>query len=378
MPLVSAPSRSYLPGQLGTNLLRAALLDGEPAARAWAAARPEFLVPARQRAPQVRWMTPLLAQNLERQGIHDELLVEMLAERELTAERNGRLFEHVAQLVLALESAGIQVMLLKGAALVAGNATASSVRPMSDVDILVPQSTARRAWQITVDAGWTPRHEVTDWFVQVKHAAHLADEDGCQLDLHWYVFEDSCAPGIDAGIWLRSVPAQIGTIAVRRPSAADALLHACVHGARWTRTPGIRWATDAYQVMTTRDVDWSVAISEARRRAFVVRFRSTLRYLRRTLAAPVPVEVERELGATGAGFVERLEHAALAHEQKRLGALPSYFFAFHRAHRHELPEALLDFPAYLAAAWGVDTPADLARAAIARAQSRLRGAQEVP
>jgi hypothetical protein len=52
--------------------------------------------------------------------------------------------------------------------------------------------------------------------------------------------------------------------------------------------------------------------------------------------------------------------------------LPSYFFAFHRAHRDELPEALLDFPNYLAAAWDVDSTADLARAALTRARSRLR------
>jgi hypothetical protein len=192
--------------------------------------------------------------------------------------------------------------------------------------------------------------------------------------VHWYVFEDSCQPGVDDGVWRRSelIPSADWP-GIRRPSAADALLHACVHGARWTRTPGIRWVTDAHRIIASGRVDWSLVVAEARRRGYTVRLRSTLRYMRVALDAPVPTEVEQELDATRPGLVERLEHAALGHEQRRLGALPSYFFAFHRARRTEMPLAMLDFPRYLAAAWEVGSPTALLSAALERGRARISG-----
>src|SRR5918994_676999 len=126
MALVAAPSRSYLPDRLGTNLLRAALLEGDGARRAWAASRSAFVMPIRERAPQARWLTPLVAENLDRQGVDDELLPEMRLEAQRIADTNRHLFGHVAPLIRSLVDAGINVMLLKGAALVGDSPAAAN------------------------------------------------------------------------------------------------------------------------------------------------------------------------------------------------------------------------------------------------------------
>jgi hypothetical protein len=185
------------------------------------------------------------------------------------------------------------------------------------------------------------------------------------------VYEECARPSIDDGIWSRSVEAGFRGTAARRPAPADALLHACVHGARWTRTPGIRWVTDAWQIIARGGVDWAVLIEEAQRRSFVIRVRRPLRFLRNALGAQVPDWVEESLRAIRPGIMERLEHATLGHEQRRLGALPGYVFAFNRARSADGPGALLDFPDYLAAAWGASSPAELVAAATSRAAHRL-------
>ena len=379
MSLVRAPSRAYLPGPGLTLILRAALLDGPTARLAWLDGRSAFALPERDQNPAARWLGPLLAVNVERIGLGDDpLLPALRAMREVVAQRNDKLFDHVSELVRAYSSEGVDVMLLKGAALVGGEGRDPSVRPMSDIDLLVRPAYVMHAIGIAEGTGWTARQAVGPSFLAVKHAAHFADVDGCQLDLHWYVFEECCIPAIDDGIWARSLPTELRGTAARCPSPSDAVLHACVHGARWTRTPGVRWASDAWAIINGSDVSWETLLEEAERRAFVVRLRSTLTYLRRALDTPVPDWVQGQLATARTGIMERLEHAALGYEQRRLGALPSYWFNFHRARGADGPVALLAFPAYLGAAWNVDSPAALVLAAAGRVNARLRSSRPIP
>ncbi|HYI22191.1 MAG TPA: nucleotidyltransferase family protein [Candidatus Limnocylindrales bacterium] len=377
MAAVRAPSDAYLPHGVVTQLLRAALLDGEPAARAWREGRGALDRPEVDRPPAATWLRPLLGASLDRLGIEDPLLPELHAARQAAGAANEKLFGHIAALVGLLEREGMAVMVLKGAALGGGSDADPSLRPMSDVDVLVHPHQATRALDLARDAGWVARHAVDANFLAVKHAAHFADADGCQLDLHWFVFEECARPDLDDGFWRRSVEADFRGTAARRLGPADALLHACVHGARWTRTPGIRWVTDAWRIMDRGDVAWETLLAEAQRRSFIVRLRRPLRYLRGALGAPVPQWVEQSLAEMRPGLMERLEHAALGHEQRRLGALPSYVFAFNRAREADGPLAVLDFPAYLASAWGADSAADLIRAAGRRTVDRLSGAAQL-
>ncbi len=376
MAAVRAPSDAYLPHGAVTQLLRAALLDGEPAARAWREGRAAFDGPEQDRPPAAMWLRPLLGASLDRLGIDDPLLPELHAARRDAGAANEKLFGHVADLVGLLENQGIEVMVLKGAALGGGSEADPSLRPMSDVDVLVRPYRATRALDLARDAGWVARHAVDANFLAVKHAAHFADADGCQLDLHWFVFEECARADLDEGFWRRSVDADFRATSARRLGPADALLHACVHGARWTRTPGIRWVSDAWRIIERGDVAWETLLAEAQRRSFIVRLRRPLRYLRGVLGAPVPEWVEQSLTEMRPGLMERLEHAALGHEQRRLGALPSYLFAFKRARETDGPLAVLEFPAYLASAWGADSTADLVRAAARRGADRLSGAAQ--
>lgn len=368
--MVKAAVAAYLPPAEIGRLVRVALLDDDRARTAWRQGRTVYERSYGEVPPAARWLEPLLGARLESLAPGDALLPAFRARRDATAAANEHRFGHVAELIRILEASGIGVMLLKGAALISSTRDAST-RPMSDVDLLVPTADAGRAVEAALAAGWLARHTVTPAFLEVKHAAHFADDDRCQLDLHWYAFEDCCYPGADDRLWERAERAGFQATNALRPGPSDALLHACVHGARWTRTPGVRWVTDAWSYIGRPDLDWSVVLDEARRRRFSLRLHSTLAYLRRALSAPIPHEVARTLDATSGDLLERLEHASLGHEQRRLGELPAYVFTFDRRVRHDGRTTWTDFPAYLGHAWGAASTRDLLVAGLTRARRRL-------
>ena len=370
------PSAAYLPAPHVVQLLRAALLDGDDARRAWHLGRGALT--AAHVDPAARWLEPLLGANLDRLGIDDVLSPSLRSRRADTAQRNERTLDHVAPLLRALDSADLPSLLLKGAALVGMDGADRSVRPMSDVDVVVPRDVAEQALALTGDVGWRPRQPVTANFLAVKHAAHFADDDGCQLDLHWYAFEECSHRGADDAMWSRALPIPVKGAVTRRPADADLLLHVCVHGARWTRTPGVRWVTDAWSILQRGEVDWSVVLEESERRHFTLRLRSTLRFLKRAVGAPVPEAVLSQLDARRPDFMERLEHASLGHEQRHLGALPSYWFGLRRASGGSSLAALMALPAHLGQAWEVESLPEFARAAFQRATHRLATGRALP
>ena len=65
-----------------------------------------------------------------------------------TAACNMRLYEELRPLLLALRAAGIPVIVLKGAYLAEQVYRNIALRPMGDIDLLVPASLAREAWRV--------------------------------------------------------------------------------------------------------------------------------------------------------------------------------------------------------------------------------------
>lgn len=106
-------------------------------------------------------------------------------EREL---RMRILERRVAESLGVLAGAGIDVALLKGAALAATVYGSYAARPMNDVDLLVPAEQAARAKQLLTEAGWGIDPEVEDEEVYRAHhhLAPLIDLRGSRsrLELH--------------------------------------------------------------------------------------------------------------------------------------------------------------------------------------------------
>jgi hypothetical protein len=363
----------YWPSPIQELLLRAALLSGTDAREAWCALRPGLDVDGADRAS--RRLLPLLGANLRRLGIDDPLAAGLEAIHRDTAAKNRRLFDAGRRLLTALAEAGIATLVLKGGALASHGYRDLGLRPMSDLDVVVPTGQADAAVQALERAGWEARTPVTPALVRMRHATDLLETGtSFKCDLHWHVYWECCAPDADDDLWAASVPLDFEGVPTRTLGPADQLLHLCVHGSRRARRPLLLWIPDALLVLRAGGIDWPRLLAQGRRRRFVLRAATMLAYLRRQLGAPVPDEVLARLEALPISRLERLEYRVVNRPQGLLGELPGYWCHYRRLRADGQITSTLGFPRYLQQTWRMASLGRMGRGALDRARKRVRAA----
>lgn len=286
--------------------MRAALLDEKRARQAWAAWLAELadspldeassrLLPLLHR--RLAGRRPMLGGSSPRMA--EAIVVRAAAAFAQTRYRNALLFEEAASAIRALAEAGIRTCLLKGAALAVTAYDEPALRPMSDVDLLVPALDLGRAAEALRRAGWCTPSPLGPAEMAEAHAAAFTNDTRGSIDLHWRSLDAAVAPLGDDSLWAASQPAVFASESSRVPAPADLLLHACVVGQRWGRDVACRWAADALAILTTapHGLDWARLESEARRQLVCAAVADALEYLRTVLGAPVPAEVPARLAA---------------------------------------------------------------------------------
>jgi hypothetical protein len=253
---------------------------------------------------------PLVYRNLTSLGRSDPELARLRGIYRYTWSTNQLLYRTGAHAIAALEEAGIESLVLKGAALGPVAYGDPGVRRMADFDLLVPRERASEAVRALI-----PRFTASEGFSSIedlvagRHAVALEDADGREVDLHWYTLWYS-AP--DDAVWARAERAQVGQIEVSVMSPADQLVQVCVHGSGWPTEGSIRWVADAaVLVQSSADrLDWDVVVAEARRRHLSLHLLEALSYLRHAFGVPVPESVTVELAETRRSARERLVRRA--------------------------------------------------------------------
>lgn len=176
----------------------------------------------------------------------------------------------VARVVADLRAVGIEVLVLKGAALLVGGVTRPLARTMSDIDVLVTKGSPEQAWRLCVDRGWTLVDPA--WTEEVYRTHHhlppLVDPDGIQvgLEVHRSLLLGTERLGIDvAAIRERSREVDVGGVAVRVPSVEDLLLHDCLHFAWSNKLQHSSWRAfaDAHLIVGDDSFDWDRFVAVA-------------------------------------------------------------------------------------------------------------------
>jgi hypothetical protein len=285
-------------------LLQAALLDGDTARGAWSAWRRTADLASAD--PASRRIFPLLYHNLHRLGVDDPVVRDLKENFARTYFRNRLLFARSADVLRALHAADIPTMMLKGSAVVPLHYRDLGLRPMDDVDVLVPVERAREAMVVLTRAEWKPVYAEPHRRIAITHSTSFADSLYRQLDLHWHVVADAWHVALDDRFWRASVPLQIEGVATRALNAAHQLLHLCAHGVRWDDPSPIRWIADAMMVIRSAGnaIDWDAIVSESVDRHLTLPVRDGLTYLAEHFEAPVPPST---LGALASSPVSSLE-----------------------------------------------------------------------
>jgi hypothetical protein len=210
-------------------------------------------------------IAPLIFHRLRRSGVADDLPpVATDALRNsyyVNAARNALLYDELRRVLLAFRGKGIDVIVLKGAALAATVYRDRALRPMSDIDLLVRKERLEDAETSLVEMGYVlGEHAMTKESRQV-HDYHLlyTKSAAVNVEVHWHIARPEAPFRIDIdGLWERAEPASLAGVEALSLSVEDLLLHLCQHMHKHNLVGGIRPLCDIAHVVAHYEnaLDW--------------------------------------------------------------------------------------------------------------------------
>lgn len=359
---MSSDRPSWLPSPHQLLLLRACLWQGERAFSAWLEWRRGEPDLDAVEAGSLRLM-PLAYLNLGPE-LADRSGTALLKDAYRRSWTENQLLLRTGRIAIeALRGAGLEVLVLKGAALSGATYEDVGARPFGDLDLAVRPERIGDAVLALREAGLAAIETEPERLLEVRHSLAFVDDRGREIDLHRGML---WRPGLDEEFWHGSVETEIAGAPVRILNQTDQLLHVCAHGAAWNSVHPIRWAADAFKAIEIagNGLDWERLVSMARRGGLTLPLFDALACLAEDLEAPVPSGVLLELSRAPVSTAERRAHYAVARPPswRRSLSMLSWFWERHRA------QALLDgerarpagFVRYMQGFWGLDKPSQVA------------------
>lgn len=359
-------------------LLKAALAPGDAAIAAFRAWRARFDLDAIGYG--ARRLLPLAHANLRAAGCEDPLMGRIRGIRRFDWAHNQMLLLGAAHALSALKAAGIDTIVLKGAAMIAGWYRDAGLRPLGDVDILVPTAQARAAVETMALAGWRPEGTTARALCEV-HLRHLnawgfGRAGGQAVDLHWHMLSQANQTDADAAFWSRAAPAQIAGQDTRVLCAEDQLFHACAHGMQARSADRFSWPADAAWIlrMSGSGFDWDRVVALARQTRLTLQLAVCLRFLRDELELEVSDSAIEELHCAPSSPIERAELRLRPLPPDRVGRVGTALLALQDFRRRtgdlvHRPAAAALLP-WAAETWGLDGTARTLGYALAAACGR--------
>ncbi len=204
--------------------------------------------------------------------------------------------------VEVLSRAGIEVTLLKGAALAVGTYPRFSDRPMADIDLLVDQSRAGEAYNLMQAAGWSidsTLYSPEPWHDH-HHLPPLSDTtgSGLRLEIHVAPLPRGHPFRLDLkDVLARSDLVQLGESRVRVLEPHLHAVHAAIHFA-WSHrfeSGAVNIFRDLAALHTLRDFSWEQFVARSHETRSETCCYWTMRLARELTSLPVPSEVLAEL-----------------------------------------------------------------------------------
>lgn len=197
--------------------------------------------------------------------------------RRFVFAHTNRTLHATRPMLVALAEAGIDMLLIKGAARLAENPSIAAERVIADIDVVVRIEDWARACAVAEREGWWNNVAPTamdNSFADRYAAKHSIDfsqtgpEDRGygRLDLHHHARHICRMPDDDLGIWSRARPTRFLDLDFFVPDATDQLLLMLTHGVRRVQLPNsaLDWALDAAFLIREREIDWSRLVADAR------------------------------------------------------------------------------------------------------------------
>jgi hypothetical protein len=256
-------------------LLRAALLDGDPALAAWRRFRAGHPDIDALEGDACR-LLPHVYRNLRELDYEDPALGRLKGTYRHAWYQNHVLLEAGARAIALLQANGIGVMLLGGAAMVALKLRDVGAQPIDACDILVHPHEQTRAHGILSSHDWPQRLAL--------HTSALA------------------RGGDDTSLWNGAVKVSLAGVETLAPNPTDQLLLVGASGLSWMPAP-LRWIPDAVLITTlaAEGIDWAALGVRARERDVTLALADALGFLVQEFQLEVPPGLLADLRRASAG-----------------------------------------------------------------------------
>jgi hypothetical protein len=350
---------SGLPTREQSLLLKASLQEKDAAIDAWYEWKSSVDVDRLDEGSHL--LLPLLYRNLNSHGVVDPLMRKFKGVYRLTWYKNHLLFHHIVRIVRALQQAGIETMVLKGAALILTHYRDYGLCPMQDFDLLVPTRQLSSAIGVLKEENWTSLYwlpmTISDAFTCLRQSYQFTDRQGREFDLHWHVLWECCEPNADDDFWSAASEVQLDGRLVWVLCPTDQLLHTCVHGALGNTVPTLRWIADAMAILKTAVIDWDRLVAQTHKRRLILQVRNTLSYLHDVMSVPVPQPVLQMLKEMPTSYGERIDYRIYCRPSNMWGVTDKAWLHFRQSAKwaqNTGSHRILGLPQYFQIYWGLD------------------------
>ncbi len=316
-------------------------------------------------------LVPLAYENLKQLHVSELELGKLRGISRYHWCKNQLLLKSMADLLRLLEKNGVTTLVLKGGALVYSHYASPALRPMSDIDIMVPREQLRRAIDIMIDNGWTLQGNLdfSDVAVQNRlHSIELKDGRGNECDLHWTPLWDATWDGADEHFWRSAEAVEIQGVSTRALGITEQFFHTIVHGSHYNAMPPIRWIADAVKILEKdrQQIDWNTLLQLAKSYGYLNSLQQGVSYLVENYPELIPEDFSRKVSNLSYPIGERLEYRLEsryipAHRIDKL-LMRGWFRHSRQKRNRPLFRRVFSFPSYIVTRMNVASLPDITTA----------------
>ena len=286
-------------------LLKAALLTGKPAIDNWKSWRAITDIETLDHTSNR--LLPALYYNLQENGVNDPIMDRYKGTTRKTWYKNQMLLAELGKFVKHLQEENLEIVVLKGAAMLLKYYPNYGLRPMADLDMLVHENDVDQSITKLSVLGWESvpyqvyqsndpqffkREEVASKFFKTRGSCGFRNENKTEMDLHTHVFPERNSTKLSQEFWDRAETIELANgTKVLSLSATDTLLHTLVHGLIGGSILNARWITDSSYIIRSKQVDWRLLLETSKRYELTAFVKYGVSYLKELLNIDVPQEL---------------------------------------------------------------------------------------
>ena len=280
-----------------------------------------------RRCAEVEHLEPLLYRQLNGQALLPSEVEEAFREAYVvTSRRNLFVLHELRQALGALRARGVEVIVLKGAALLGTIYDNIALRPLRDVDLLIRQEQVECAVAALGSVGYVEAKVEPFTGAHLLYANELLlQKEGALdifLDIHWGLFDSPFYQeqlGMD-WFWNTTRPATVAGSEVQILGLEGQLLHLCAHLELHHQGRGLMWWVDVAELLYQHgeEVRWEELLEMSVDLDLLISLREVLGRLSAEWGIAAPATFLTTLESLGASQREEQVHAWLARSDRAI------------------------------------------------------------